>query len=63
MIELANAPSEGRKSERPLQDEGKASASFESQRGRSGHAWPFLSRYAKPEARDGRKPTAGASGS
>ena len=62
MIQLATAPTEGRTGS-PSTDEGKGSSSFESQRGRSGHAWPFLSRYAKPAARDGQKPTAGSSGS
>ena len=61
MIQLATAPTEGRTGS-PSTDGGKGT-SFESQRGRSGHAWPFLSRYAKPVARNGQKPTAVSSGS
>jgi len=46
MIQLANEPTASRASYRPVaRSEGKGS-SFETQRGRPGHAWPFLSRYA-----------------
>ena len=63
MIELANAPSEGRTSQRSSQDEGKGSASFDSQRARTGHAWPFLSSYAAKPSASSRKPSSGNSGS
>jgi hypothetical protein len=63
MIQLANDPNASRMSHRPAQNDGKAS-SFAAQRGRSGHAWPFLSRYAgRPAQQDNQKPTANASGS
>jgi hypothetical protein len=60
MIQLANDPNASRN--RPQQSDGKAS-NF-TQRGRSGHAWPFLSRYAaRPAQQDNQKPTASNSGS
>jgi hypothetical protein len=63
MIHLANDPNASRLSQRPAQNDGKG-GSFSSQRGRSGHAWPFLSRYAaRPAQTDNQKPTASASGS
>ncbi len=45
MIQLATEPTASRMSYRPVPSDGKGS-SHETQRGRSGHAWPFLSRYA-----------------
>ena len=45
MIQLANDPNASRTSNRPEQSEAKGSNPG-AQRGRSGHAWPFLSRYA-----------------
>jgi len=46
MIQLATEATASRTSYRPAaQGEGKGS-SFDTQRGRIGHAWPFLSRYA-----------------
>jgi hypothetical protein len=62
MIQLANDPNASRTSYRPAQNDGKASNP--TQRGRSGHAWPFLSRYAaRPAQQDNQKPTASDSGS
>jgi hypothetical protein len=54
MIQLANEPTASRTGYRPVaRSEGKGS-SFETQRGRPGHAWPFLSRYAaRPSKQDG----------
>jgi hypothetical protein len=63
MIQLANDPNASRTSYRPAPTEGKDPA-FASQRGRSGHAWPFLSRPAqRPVQQDNHKPTANDSGS
>lgn len=54
MIQLATDPTASRMSYRPVQSEDEAKEpSFESRRGRTGHAWPFLSRYAaRPVARE-----------
>jgi hypothetical protein len=63
MIQLANDPNASRTSYRPTQNEGKGT-NLSTQRGRSGHAWPFLSRYAaRPAQQDNQKPTASDSGS
>ena len=43
MIQLANDPSASRMGSRPVQSENKGRG-VEHFRGRSGHAWPFLSR-------------------
>jgi hypothetical protein len=62
MIQLANDPNASRNS-RPGQNDGKPS-NFEPLRNRSGHAWPFLSRYAtRPAQQNSQKPTASDSGS
>lgn len=62
MIHLANDPNASRNN-RPGQNDGKPS-SFGQQRSRSGHAWPFPSRYAaRPAQQDHQKPTASESGS
>jgi hypothetical protein len=63
MIQLANEPTASRASYRPVaQSDGKGS-SFESQRGRPGHAWPFLSRYAARPSKQQENPNnAGANG-
>jgi hypothetical protein len=62
MIQLANDPNASRNS-RPVQNDGKPS-NLGPQRSRSGHAWPFLSRYAARPAQQGtQKPTASDSGS
>jgi hypothetical protein len=63
MIQLATDPSASRMSHRLArgQDDAKSS-SFETKRGRTGHAWPFLSRYAPQPAReDGQKSAGSAS--
>jgi hypothetical protein len=64
MIQLANDPNASRANYRPTEGEAKALA-VSSQRGRSGHAWPFLSRHAgRPvQQQDSQKPTANDSGS
>jgi hypothetical protein len=64
MIQLANDPNASRNGHRPGQNDGKPS-NFGPQRSRSGHAWPFLSRYAaRPvQHQDSQKPTASDSGS
>ena len=63
MIQLATDPNAGKMSYQPSQDEGKARA-FEAQRGRSGHAWPFLSRQSdRPARQDAQKPTFSDNGS
>ncbi|HEX9720857.1 MAG TPA: hypothetical protein VGA59_14125 [Ramlibacter sp.] len=53
MIQLATDPTASRTSYRPAaQGEERAKEStFETKRGRTGHAWPFLSRYAAQPAR------------
>lgn len=58
MIQLATEPTASRMSYRPVQSDGKGSTD-ETQRGRPGHAWPFLSRYAaRPsQQQEGRKNT------
>jgi hypothetical protein len=63
MIQLATEPTASRTSYRPAASDGKGST-FESQRGRIGHAWPFLSRYAaRPSQQEGQKNTGPNSGS
>jgi len=63
MIQLANDPNASRASYRPAQSEAK-DPNFGAQRGRSGHAWPFLSRYAaRPAQQENQKPAASDSGS
>jgi hypothetical protein len=63
MIQLANDPNASRTSSPPEQSEAKASNPG-AQRGRKGHAWPFLSRYAaRPTQQDNQKPAASDSGS
>jgi hypothetical protein len=63
MIQLANDPNASRMSRHPAQSDAKGTASS-AQRGRSGHAWPFLSRYAaRPVPQNHQNPTASDSGS
>ena len=64
MIQLATEPTASRMSYRPVQSDGKVSID-ETQRGRPGHAWPFLSRYAaRPsQEQEGRKNAGTDSGS
>ena len=66
MIQLANDPNASRN--RPSgQSQGNPSASdpdFGPRRGRAGHAWPFLSRYAaRPVQQASHKPSANDNGS
>jgi len=67
MIQLANDPNASRAFQRAAANDGDAGKALaaEGQRARSGHAWPFLSRYAAQPARDGNsdKPSAHKSGS
>lgn len=65
MIQLANQATASRTGFRPEQDgdEGKGQSTGVL-RSRSGHAWPFPSRYAaRPVRPDSQKPTASDSGS
>jgi hypothetical protein len=63
MIQLANDPNASRTSNRPEQSDAKR-LNPGAQRGRNGHAWPFLSRYAaRPTQQDNQKPAASDSGS
>ncbi len=65
MIQLASDPNASRPGFRPSNEEaeGKARA-FQAQRGRSGHAWPFLSRPSERPARpESHKPASGDNGS
>jgi hypothetical protein len=63
MIQLATEPTASRTSYRPAQGERKGST-LETQRGRTGHAWPFLSRYAaRPSQQEGQKNAGTDSGS
>ncbi len=63
MIQLATDPNANRMSWRPAANEGKA-ASVELKRGRSGHAWPFLSREVnRPAAQQPPKTPGNDSGS
>ena len=65
MIQLANDPNASRSFQRAAandSDAGKALAA-DGRRARSGHAWPFLSRYApQPPQGDSEKPAAHKSG-
>jgi len=65
MIQLATDPTASRMGDRPARSEDEAKEStFETRRGRTGHAWPFLSRYAtRPIRQDSQKATAGESDS
>jgi len=63
MIQLATDPTASRMSYRLARSEDEAKdSSFDTKRGRTGHAWPFLSRYApQPARQDGQKSTGSAS--
>ena len=61
MIQLANDPNASRTGYQRGQNDGKPSSL--SLRGRSGHAWPFLSRYTARPQQENRKPTANDNGS
>lgn len=62
MIQLANDPNASR-AFRPTAAEGKAGSAAESPRGRTGHAWPFLSRQGERPAPSGDHPKPAANGS
>lgn len=63
MIQLATEPTARQTSHRPAANDANGS-DRESQRGRSSHAWPFLSRYVtRPLQQAGRKDGANDSGS
>jgi len=65
MIQLASDPSASRTSYRAEHGEGAGKESAgEPRRGRIGHPWPFLSRYApRPTREESPKRAAGDSGS
>jgi hypothetical protein len=64
MIQLANDPNASKTSYRPEHSDAKES-DFSAKRSRSGHAWPFLSKYAPRRTQQdyNQKPTANDSGS
>lgn len=63
MIQLATDPSGSRMNFRPAANDAKA-PSLDSKQGRSGHAWPFLSRDAsRPAPHDSGKIPGSDSGS
>jgi hypothetical protein len=63
MIQLATDPTASRMSWRPAANDGKSTRD-EAPLVRSGHPWPFLSRYAaRPSHHEGRKSAADAAGS
>lgn len=65
MIHLAKDPTESRAGFWPARSdaEGKSSRT-DAKLGRSGHAWPFISRYAdRPTRQDSQKPAGRESGS
>lgn len=66
MIQLATDPTASRTSYRPApqgEDEAKEPI-LEPKRGRTGHPWPFLSRYAvRPVRQEGRQGAGSESGS
>jgi hypothetical protein len=65
MIQLATDPTASRMSYRlPRSEEEAKDSGFDTKRGRTGHAWPFLSRYAtQPARQDGQKSTGTGSNS
>jgi len=64
MIQLANDPTASRTTYRPQGEPPAKAQPMESQRARSGHAWPFLSRQPILASRpEGQKPTPSDSGS
>jgi hypothetical protein len=65
MIQLATDPSASRTSYRPEHGESvDQQSTSEARRGRIGHAWPFLSRYApRPVRPDGQQSKPSDSGS
>jgi hypothetical protein len=64
MIQLANDPNASRSFRPGPGEAGGKPSSFEATRGRTAHAWPFLSRYAeRPARQESEKPNARESGS
>jgi hypothetical protein len=64
MIQLATDPTASRTSYRPQAEEQGRAQAFEAQRGRNGHAWPFLSRQPiRPSRQGSEKPTSSDNGS
>ncbi|WP_298932451.1 hypothetical protein [uncultured Ramlibacter sp.] len=63
MIQLASQANAARMGVHAAANDGK-SRNFEFQRGRSGHAWPFISRHAQqPAAQDSPKAAGSSAGS
>ena len=62
MIQLASEATASRTSYRPVQSE-STRAPVDARRSRTGHAWPFLSRYAVRPQQSGQKPAATEGGS
>ena len=63
MIQLATAPNASATSYRPAQSDGKG-ATIDAHRARTGHSWPFPSRYSvRPAQPQSQKPAASDSGS
>ena len=65
MIQLANDPHASRSSDRAAPGDAGKAADSDARRSRTGHAWPFLSRYAARPSREENspKPAANDSGS
>ena len=64
MIQLASDPNASRPGWRPVPTEAKGPALDARPGARTGHAWPFISRYTeKPAAQQAAKNTNGDSGS
>lgn len=64
MIQLATEPTASRISYRRAQGQEQPKAASSDRRGRTGHAWPFPSRYAtQPADPNGRKTAGMDSGS
>ena len=64
MIQLATDPNASRMSYRPVSEGEAKESTSDTKRGRSGHAWPFLSRYeARPGREDNQKAVASNSDS
>ena len=64
MIQLATDPTASRVGYRPQGEEAAKAQASGAERGRSGHAWPFLSRQPiRPSRQEGEKPAPSDSGS
>jgi len=59
MIQLATDPTASRSYRLARTDDAKDSG-LDARRGRTGHAWPFLSRYAPQPARQGGQKSTGS---